>query len=70
MLSGGLAGLAGACEVLGPIGQLRPTISPGYGYAAIIAAFLGRLNPLGIILSSLLMALLYVEGLYYQLILS
>ena len=50
------------CEVNGPIGQLRPTISPGYGYAAIIAAFIGRLNPLGIILSSLLMALLYVGG--------
>jgi ABC-type uncharacterized transport system permease subunit len=53
---------AGACEVLGLIGQLRPTISPGYGYTAIIAAFIGRLNPLGIILSSLLMALLYVGG--------
>lgn len=62
LIAGGLAGLAGACEVLGPIGQLRPTISPGYGYTAIIAAFIGRLNPLGIILSSLLMALLYVGG--------
>ncbi len=60
VLSGGLAGLAGACEVLGPIGQLRSTISPGYGYTAIIAAFIGRLNPIGAILSSLLMALLYV----------
>jgi general nucleoside transport system permease protein len=62
LISGGLAGLAGICEVLGPIGQLRTTISPGYGYAAIIAAFIGRLNPLGIIFSSLLMALLYVGG--------
>ncbi|TBR59870.1 ABC transporter permease [Westiellopsis prolifica IICB1] len=60
IISGGLAGLAGACEVLGPIGQLRPFISPGYGYAAILAAFIGRLHPLGIILSSLLMALFYV----------
>ncbi|MDZ8188663.1 MAG: ABC transporter permease [Nostoc sp. ChiSLP02] len=60
LISGGLAGLAGVCEVLGPIGQLRPTISPGYGYTAIIAAFIGRLNPLGMILSSLLIALLYV----------
>ncbi|WP_026735159.1 ABC transporter permease [Fischerella sp. PCC 9605] len=60
LISGGLAGLAGACEVLGPIGQLRPTISPGYGYAAILVAFIGRLNPLGIILSSLLIALFYV----------
>ncbi|WP_341528094.1 ABC transporter permease [Nostoc sp. UHCC 0302] len=62
LISGGLAGLAGVCEVLGPIGQLRPSISPGYGYTAIIAAFLGRLNPLATIFSSLLMALLYVGG--------
>jgi len=60
LISGGLAGLAGVCEVLGPIGQIRSSISPGYGYTAIIAAFIGRLNPLGIILSSLLMALLYL----------
>ncbi|MGF1933603.1 MAG: ABC transporter permease subunit [Nostoc sp. ChiQUE02] len=54
LFSGGLAGLAGVCKVLGPNSQLRPSISPGYGYTAIIAAFIGRLNPLGIILSSLL----------------
>jgi len=60
LLSGSLAGLAGVCEVTGLIGQLRTTISPGYGYAAIIAAFIGRLNPLAIILSSLLLAQLYV----------
>lgn len=62
MISGGLAGLAGVCEVTGPIGQLVPQISPGYGYAAITVAFLGRLNPIGIVVSSLLMALLYVGG--------
>lgn len=62
MISGGLAGLAGVCEVAGPIGQLVPEISPGYGYAAITVAFLGRLNPIGIVFSSLLMALLYVGG--------
>jgi simple sugar transport system permease protein len=62
LISGGLAGLAGVCEVLGLIGQLRPSISPGYGYTAIIAAFIGRLNPLATIFSSLLMALLYVGG--------
>ena len=60
LLSGSLAGLAGVCEVNGLIGQLRTTISPGYGYAGIIAALLGRLNPLLIILSSLLLAQLYV----------
>ncbi|MDO6563661.1 ABC transporter permease [Amphritea sp. 1_MG-2023] len=62
LLSGGLAGLAGVGEVAGPIGQLIPQISPGYGYAAIIVAFLGRLHPLGILLASLLMALLYMGG--------
>jgi len=62
LTSGGLAGLAGVCEVAGPIGQLTPVISPGYGYAAIIVAFLGRLDPIGILFASLLMALLYLGG--------
>ena len=62
LMSGGLAGLAGAIEVTGPIGQLIPHISPGYGYAAIVVVFLGRLQPLGIFLASLLMALLYLGG--------
>ena len=62
LVSGGLAGLAGVCEVAGPIGQLTPVISPGYGFAAIIVAFLGRLSPVGILLASLLMALLYLGG--------
>ena len=59
---GMLAGLAGVGEVTGPIGQLIPHVSPGYGYAAIIVAFLGRLHPVGILLASLLMALLYMGG--------
>jgi simple sugar transport system permease protein len=54
--------LAGVCEVTGPIGQLVPQVSPGYGYAAITVAFLGRLNPLGILVAGLLMALLYLGG--------
>jgi simple sugar transport system permease protein len=62
LVSGGLAGLAGLSEVAGPIGQLNPTISPGYGFAAIIVAFLGRLHPLGVLLASLLMALTYLGG--------
>ncbi|ANG61263.1 sugar ABC transporter permease [Marinobacterium aestuarii] len=62
MLCGGLAGLAGVLEVTGPIGQLVPQVSPGYGYAAIIVAFLGRLHPVGILLASLLMALVYMGG--------
>lgn len=62
LISGGLAGLAGVCEVTGPIGQLVPQVSPGYGYAAITVAFLGRLNPIGILIAGLLMALLYLGG--------
>jgi ABC-type uncharacterized transport system permease subunit len=62
LLSGALAGLAGIVEVAGPTGQLREVISPGYGFAAIIVAFLGRLNPLGIIASALILALTYLGG--------
>jgi len=62
LISGGLAGLAGIAEVTGPIGQLVPQVSPGYGYAAITVAFLGRLHPVGILFASLLMALLYLGG--------
>ena len=61
-VSGALAGLAGACEVMGPIGQLTPSISPGYGFAAIIVAFVGRLHPVGVIFSSFIMALFYIGG--------
>lgn len=62
MLSGALAGLAGIAEVSGAIGQLREVISPGYGFTAIIVAFLGRLNPLGAIAAGLLLALTYLGG--------
>ncbi len=63
LLTGGaLAGLAGAIEVAGPIGQLTPSISPGYGFTAIIVAFLGRLHPVGILFAALLMALSYIGG--------
>lgn len=62
LVSGGLAGIAGLAEVAGPMGQLNPTISPGYGFAAIIVAFLGRLHPFGILLAGLLMALMYLGG--------
>jgi general nucleoside transport system permease protein len=62
LLSGALAGLAGVDEVAGPIGQLTPSISPGYGFAAIIVAFLGRLHPVGILLASILISLLYLGG--------
>lgn len=42
--------------------QLRPVISPGYGFTAIIVAFLGRLNPLGIVAAGLVLALTYLGG--------
>ncbi|WP_036484014.1 ABC transporter permease [Nitratireductor basaltis] len=62
LVSGALAGLAGISEVSGAIGQLRPSISPGYGFTAIIVAFLGRLNPLGIVAAGLVLALSYLGG--------
>lgn len=62
MISGGLAGLAGLFETAGPVGQLVPSIPVGYGFTAIIVAFLGRLHPLGILLAGLLMALTYIGG--------
>jgi len=62
LISGGCAGLAGVGEVAGPIGQLLPVVSPGYGFAAIIVAFVGRLHPVGIVFASLLMSLLYLGG--------
>ena len=62
LVSGATAGLAGICEVAGPIGRLQPSISPGYGFAAIIVAFIGRLHPIGIVLASLLLSLLYLGG--------
>ncbi|GAB3242875.1 ABC transporter permease [Chitinimonas naiadis] len=62
VISGLTAGLAGVGEVAGPIGQLNLNISPGYGFAAIIVAYLGRLHALGIVLAGFLMALLYLGG--------
>ena len=62
MISGGAAGLAGTIEVSGPVGQIIPVISPGYGFTAIIVAFLGRLHPVGCLFAGLLMALTYLGG--------
>jgi ABC-type uncharacterized transport system permease subunit len=61
-ISGALAGMAGLFEVTGPAGQISIDFNTGYGFTAIIVAFLGRLNPLGIVLAGLLMALTYVGG--------
>lgn len=62
LVAGGAAGLAGISEVSGAIQQLRPVISPGYGFTAIIVAFLGRLNPLGIFAAGIILALSYLGG--------
>jgi simple sugar transport system permease protein len=62
LLSGGLAGLAGMGEVASTVGQLQPAISPGYGFTAIIVAFLGRLNPVGVLLAGVLLAVSYLGG--------
>lgn len=62
LISGGLAGLAGIFEVTGPVGQLNINISPGYGFTAVIVAFLGRLHPIGAIFGGLLLALSYLGG--------
>ena len=62
LVSGGMAGLAGALEVAGPIGQLTPYVPAGYGFAAIIVAYVGRLHPVGMVFSSLLMSMFYIGG--------
>jgi simple sugar transport system permease protein len=62
LIGGGTAGLAGVIEAIGPVGQLMQGMSPGYGFAAIIVAYLGRLHPVGILFSSFIMALFYIGG--------
>ncbi len=61
-IAGALAGLAGMFEVSGPGGQVRIEFASGYGFTAIIVAFLGRLNPLGIVLAGFLLGLTYIGG--------
>jgi simple sugar transport system permease protein len=61
-VSGGMAGLAGAFEATGPLGQLTPHVSAGYGFAAIIVAYVGRLHPVGVVLAALLMSMFYIGG--------
>ncbi len=61
-VSGALAGMAGMFEVAGPAGQVSIDFNVGYGFTAIIVAFLGRLHPVGILLAGLLMALTYIGG--------
>jgi len=62
LVSGATAGIAGMLEAAGPLAQLTPVISPGYGFAAIIVAFVGRLTPVGVVFGGLLLSLLYLGG--------
>jgi simple sugar transport system permease protein len=62
LLSGGLAGLAGGLEAAGPLGQLTPYVPAGYGFAAIIVAFVGRLHPVGVVFAGILMSMFYIGG--------
>ena len=61
-LGGLAAGIAGASEVAGPLGQLQRSVPSGYGYAAIIVAYMGGLRPLGIVASSFLISVVYIGG--------
>jgi len=56
MLSGALAGLAGAIEVAGRTGYLTLDMSPGYGYTGIVIAMLAGLNPLGVVAAAIFVA--------------
>jgi simple sugar transport system permease protein len=62
LVSGGLAGVAGAFEAVGPMGQLTPHVSTGYGFTAIIVAFVGRLHPLGCVLGAVLLSMFLIGG--------
>jgi ABC-type uncharacterized transport system permease subunit len=62
LISGGLSGVAGAFEVAGPMGQLTPHVSSGYGFTAIIVAFVGRLHPIGCILGSVVLSMFLIGG--------
>lgn len=62
MLSGALAGLAGMSEISGVVHRLQGAISPGYGFTGIIVAWLAKLNPLAVILVSILFGALILAG--------
>ena len=62
MISGGMAGLAGILEAMSQLGQINLGFPSGYGFTAIIVSFLGRLNPIGVFLAGLILAVTYVGG--------
>jgi general nucleoside transport system permease protein len=62
LTSGSLAGIAGSMEALGPLAQLTPHVSVGYGFTAIIVAFIGRLHPVGCIFGAALLSMFLIGG--------
>jgi ABC-type uncharacterized transport system permease subunit len=62
LVSGAMAGLAGAMEAAGPLRQLTPYVSTGYGFTAIIVCFVGRLHPVGILFSGVLLSMFLIGG--------
>jgi len=61
-IAGALAGLAGVLEAAGTVRQLQPGFSAGYGFTAIIVAFLGRLNPVGCLIAGVFLAITFIGG--------
>lgn len=62
LISGAMAGLAGAMEAAGPLQRLTPYVSTGYGFTAIIVAFIGRLHPAGILVGGVLLSMVLIGG--------
>jgi len=62
LISGGLAGFAGMLEVAGPFNRMVPSFPAGYGFTAIIVAFLGRLHPIGVLIAGIVLAITFVGG--------
>ena len=60
LLSGGLAGLAGAVEVIGVTGYVTTTMSPGFGYTGIVVAMLAALHPAGVVAAAVFVAAIFV----------
>ena len=62
LIGGGMAGLAGILEASSQSGQINLGFPSGYGFTAIIVAFLGRLHPIGVVIAGTVLAISYVGG--------
>jgi simple sugar transport system permease protein len=61
-ISGALAGLAGMSEVSGVVHRLQQAISPGYGFTAVIVAYIAKLNPYGVVVAAIAFGALILAG--------